>query len=138
MSKTKSHPKTCSYHTVKQTNKQINITRCRNWPDLHLQQEDTGFIYGYTTAVCYIGQLLLLCSVLHGVPYYNKMHFYLSCAWRPSISFWRALLISQVAHFTVLLKDGEKKKWKAAHCKLLQVRLRVCLPEGRAYREIQV
>lgn len=51
MSKIKSHPKTCSYHTVKKTTKKLY--KCRNWPDFHLQQEDTGFIWVYN------------CSMLH-------------------------------------------------------------------------
>lgn len=77
MSKTKLHPKTCSYHTVKKTEKKKSIDAVIGLTSIYNRK--TLALYGYT-AVCYIGQLLLLCSVLHGVLYYDKMHFYLSCA----------------------------------------------------------
>lgn len=76
--KTKLHPKTCSYHTVKKKQKKKNSIDAEIGLN-SIYNRKTLALCGYT-AVCYIGQLLLLCSVLHGVLYYDKMHFYLSCA----------------------------------------------------------
>lgn len=63
MSKTKLHPETCSYHTVKKEKKtgKKNFHRCRNWPDLHLQQEDTGFIWVYSGMLHWTIIVALLC-----------------------------------------------------------------------------
>lgn len=61
MFKTKLHPKTCSYHTVKKKTEKKKFHRCRNWPDLHLQQEDTGFIWVYSSMLHWTIIVALLC-----------------------------------------------------------------------------
>lgn len=61
MCKTKLHPKTCSYHTVKKKNRKKKFHRCRNWPDLHLQQEDTGFMWVYSSMLHWTIIVALLC-----------------------------------------------------------------------------